>query len=202
MAAPGTLRPMLPRLGPLPVGERWCYEPKWDGFRALAFVDGRARLLSRRGNDLTHLCRHGRRSSGEHGTWTSPSLSRCSPRRFGAWKKSRRGTCAMLPSGSSAAAGAKRRHDGTVPCRDHRSGARGVGGVAAERRLGRLVCGWRWDVKTLSDPARKDIRLTAGELSPTRGHNIGRRSRGHLRSRRQRRGCQQETRHRSCPSRT
>ena len=47
---------MLPRLGPLPTGERWSFEPKWDGFRALAFVDGRARLVSRRGNDLTHLC--------------------------------------------------------------------------------------------------------------------------------------------------
>ena len=48
---------MRPRLGPLPTGERWSYEPKWDGFRALAFVDGRSRLLSRRRNDLTHLCR-------------------------------------------------------------------------------------------------------------------------------------------------
>ena len=24
----------------LPEGEGWAYEPKWDGFRAIAFVDG------------------------------------------------------------------------------------------------------------------------------------------------------------------
>src|SRR4051794_29752356 len=23
----------------LPKGEDWCYEPKWDGFRAIAFID-------------------------------------------------------------------------------------------------------------------------------------------------------------------
>ena len=27
---------VLPRPGPLPVGRRWTYELKWDGFRALA----------------------------------------------------------------------------------------------------------------------------------------------------------------------
>src|SRR3954468_9893641 len=36
--------PLLPQLArpakKLPTGEGWVYEPKWDGFRALAFVDG------------------------------------------------------------------------------------------------------------------------------------------------------------------
>ena len=38
----------------LPVGERWAFEPKWDGFRALARVDGGvATFRSRKDNDLT-----------------------------------------------------------------------------------------------------------------------------------------------------
>ena len=37
----------------LPEGEGWAYEPKWDGFRALAFVDGELDTLhSRNGRDL------------------------------------------------------------------------------------------------------------------------------------------------------
>jgi ATP-dependent DNA ligase len=50
--------PVLPQLakssGSLPDGEGWAYEPKWDGFRALAFVDGtEAYLQSRNGKPLT-----------------------------------------------------------------------------------------------------------------------------------------------------
>ena len=38
----------------LPRGEGWQFEPKWDGYRALAYVrGGEAKLVSRRGNDLT-----------------------------------------------------------------------------------------------------------------------------------------------------
>jgi ATP-dependent DNA ligase len=33
----------------LPEGEGWAYEPKWDGFRALAFVDGGELYLQSRG---------------------------------------------------------------------------------------------------------------------------------------------------------
>ena len=33
----------------LPEGENWAYEPKWDGFRALAFVDGDNVFLQSRG---------------------------------------------------------------------------------------------------------------------------------------------------------
>ncbi|MDP9188982.1 MAG: ATP-dependent DNA ligase [Actinomycetota bacterium] len=37
----------------LPEGEEWAYEPKWDGFRALAFVDGgEVFLQSRNGRPL------------------------------------------------------------------------------------------------------------------------------------------------------
>jgi ATP-dependent DNA ligase len=36
--------PLLPQLSrsakTLPTGAGWCYEPKWDGFRTIAFVDG------------------------------------------------------------------------------------------------------------------------------------------------------------------
>ena len=50
--------PVLPQLarsrGSLPAGDGWAYEPKWDGFRAIAFVDGDAvHLQSRNGRDLT-----------------------------------------------------------------------------------------------------------------------------------------------------
>src|SRR3954470_5953655 len=49
--------PVLPQLArprkTLPTGEGWVYEPKWDGFRALAFVDGdEVYLQSRNGKPL------------------------------------------------------------------------------------------------------------------------------------------------------
>ena len=49
------LEPQLARSAPaLPVGPEWCYEQKYDGFRAIAFVDGaQLQLQSRTGNDLT-----------------------------------------------------------------------------------------------------------------------------------------------------
>ena len=50
--------PLLPQLArsraSLPEGDGWAYEPKWDGFRAIAFVDGDdVQLQSRNGRDLT-----------------------------------------------------------------------------------------------------------------------------------------------------
>jgi ATP-dependent DNA ligase len=50
--------PLLPQLArsraSLPTGEGWAYEPKWDGFRSIAFVDDDAvELQSRNGRDLT-----------------------------------------------------------------------------------------------------------------------------------------------------
>ena len=47
--------PMLAKVQPsMPEGEGWTYEPKWDGFRAIAAVDGEgaARLVSRDGRPL------------------------------------------------------------------------------------------------------------------------------------------------------
>src|SRR3712207_1888926 len=49
--------PVFPQLArsraALPVGEGWAYEPKWDGFRAIAFVDGdEVELQSRNGRPL------------------------------------------------------------------------------------------------------------------------------------------------------
>jgi ATP-dependent DNA ligase len=50
--------PVLPQLAKtaktLPTGGGWVYEPKWDGYRAIAFVDGdAAHLQSRNGRPLT-----------------------------------------------------------------------------------------------------------------------------------------------------
>jgi len=50
--------PVLPQLArpakAIPRGERWVYEPKWDGFRCIAFVDGgEVYLQSRNGRPLT-----------------------------------------------------------------------------------------------------------------------------------------------------
>jgi len=49
--------PLLPQLArtakALPTGDGWSYEPKWDGFRAIAFVDGAdVYLQSRNGRPL------------------------------------------------------------------------------------------------------------------------------------------------------
>jgi bifunctional non-homologous end joining protein LigD len=57
-----TVRPLrteyLPMSGTLadelPKGDEWLFEVKWDGYRALGYVRaGEAKLVSRRGNDLT-----------------------------------------------------------------------------------------------------------------------------------------------------
>ncbi|MGI8580361.1 MAG: ATP-dependent DNA ligase [Solirubrobacteraceae bacterium] len=50
--------PFLPQLArsakSLPEGDGWAYEPKWDGFRAIVFVDGdEVTLQSRNGKPLT-----------------------------------------------------------------------------------------------------------------------------------------------------
>ncbi len=48
------LPPLDPQLakagkGELPVGPGWLYEPKWDGFRAIVFVDGQDVVIQSRG---------------------------------------------------------------------------------------------------------------------------------------------------------
>ena len=47
--------PMLAKLArELPIGEHWCYEPKWDGFRGIVFRDGNdVELGSRNERPLT-----------------------------------------------------------------------------------------------------------------------------------------------------
>jgi bifunctional non-homologous end joining protein LigD len=52
---PEQLEPMLARTGPLPGDdEHWAYEIKWDGVRAIAFVQGgRLVLQARSGRDVT-----------------------------------------------------------------------------------------------------------------------------------------------------
>jgi bifunctional non-homologous end joining protein LigD len=52
---PDRIEPMLARSGPLPREDgRWAYEIKWDGVRAIGYVEGgRLRLASRNGRDIT-----------------------------------------------------------------------------------------------------------------------------------------------------
>jgi bifunctional non-homologous end joining protein LigD len=52
---PERIEPMLARTGPLPRDDdRWAYEIKWDGVRAIAYANGgRLRLASRNGRDIT-----------------------------------------------------------------------------------------------------------------------------------------------------
>jgi bifunctional non-homologous end joining protein LigD len=51
---PESIAPMLARTGPLPVGDGWAYEIKWDGVRAIGYAEGgRLRLASRNANNIT-----------------------------------------------------------------------------------------------------------------------------------------------------
>ena len=53
--APNDLQPMLATLVPAPpTDDGWAWELKWDGVRALGYVEGgRIKLVSRNGNDVT-----------------------------------------------------------------------------------------------------------------------------------------------------
>lgn len=55
LPVPGPVSPMLAKLArEIPVGEGWCYEPKWDGFRCVVFRDGdKVELGSRNEKPLT-----------------------------------------------------------------------------------------------------------------------------------------------------
>lgn len=51
----------------IPVGDDWAFEVKWDGFRALAFIErGSVRLQSRSGLDITQSYPQAVESLGEH----------------------------------------------------------------------------------------------------------------------------------------
>jgi len=54
LEVPTSLEPMLAQLsGEIPTGPEWVYEPKWDGFRCLAFRDGdEVALQSKAGQPL------------------------------------------------------------------------------------------------------------------------------------------------------
>jgi ATP-dependent DNA ligase len=47
--------PMLSRAGPLPIGDEWSFEPKWDGFRAIVSTQNELRIRSRRGWNMTAI---------------------------------------------------------------------------------------------------------------------------------------------------
>jgi bifunctional non-homologous end joining protein LigD len=69
---PAGLRPMLASPGKLPGDDEpgWAYELKWDGIRALAYVqDGQVRLVSRLGRDMTRAYPELHQISGAH-TWS------------------------------------------------------------------------------------------------------------------------------------
>ncbi len=49
-ALPSKIEPMLAKMGPIPEGEEWAYEIKWDGVRALGYAEGGEwRMTNRRG---------------------------------------------------------------------------------------------------------------------------------------------------------
>ena len=52
--------PMLPmlakRIGELPAGQTWIFEPKWDGFRALIFRDREEILIQSRDAKSLNRC--------------------------------------------------------------------------------------------------------------------------------------------------
>jgi bifunctional non-homologous end joining protein LigD len=50
---PRALEPMLAKMGPVPEGEEWAYEIKWDGVRALGYAEaGSWRMTNRRGDQI------------------------------------------------------------------------------------------------------------------------------------------------------
>jgi ATP-dependent DNA ligase len=50
LALKSPIQPQLARSrADLPLGEQWAYEPKYDGFRAIAFVDGEEYMIQSRG---------------------------------------------------------------------------------------------------------------------------------------------------------
>ena len=53
-AASPPVLPMMAALGEMPSGAGWSYEMKWDGVRAIAYLErGRVRFLSRNDRDVT-----------------------------------------------------------------------------------------------------------------------------------------------------
>jgi bifunctional non-homologous end joining protein LigD len=62
-AAAGLIAPMLATPGPLPSGPGWSYEFKWDGVRAVSYVERHTvRVMSRNDLDVTTSYPHPRQS--------------------------------------------------------------------------------------------------------------------------------------------
>jgi bifunctional non-homologous end joining protein LigD len=76
---PGAMRPMLAVTGPAPRDQdRWALEMKWDGVRALAYIEkGKVRLMSRTERDITvtypELSRLGAATLPKQLTLTAPT---------------------------------------------------------------------------------------------------------------------------------
>ncbi|BEP12032.1 hypothetical protein acdb102_03430 [Acidothermaceae bacterium B102] len=50
---PALIKPMLAVTGPMPEGNQWSYEMKWDGVRAVVYVEGgRARVMTRNDREV------------------------------------------------------------------------------------------------------------------------------------------------------
>lgn len=47
------IEPMIPTVALLPRGDRWTYEPKWDGWRVIVHVDATTTIYSRHGRNVT-----------------------------------------------------------------------------------------------------------------------------------------------------
>ena len=95
--APAALKPMLATAGALPPDDgAWAYEFKWDGIRALVWVDGgRARARSRTGADITDGFPELRAAGRGHGH--QPGAARRRARR-----PRRRGPAVLLAASSTA----------------------------------------------------------------------------------------------------
>ena len=96
--------PVLPQLAKsqktLPEGEGWVYEPKWDGFRSIAFVDGGRSTCSRatasrsRATSRSSRSRRGATSSTVRSCCSTSAAARTSTRSASAsTRRSRGSTC-------------------------------------------------------------------------------------------------------------
>ena len=48
-------KPMLAQTGGAPFNSKdWIFEIKWDGFRAISYIDDELRIISRNGRELKH----------------------------------------------------------------------------------------------------------------------------------------------------
>lgn len=75
MAYSALPEPMLARSGALPTRGDFAYEVKWDGFRAIVSTEGRLRVRSRRGWNMTEHVQFLVHQQAGGGSGTSPRSS-------------------------------------------------------------------------------------------------------------------------------